>query len=559
MRKMNLGLGAAVAVLSLAAAANADPIRDDWSTYDGGAALLTDSNPLPVGGPSGGGGGGVVVLGFQGISQYNTAAFGRNFIPPDTMGAIGRTQFMETTNGAYAVYDKTTGAQLKLSSDVNFWSAAGQTGANGDSRVMFNSTYNKWVVVSFGAASGNNLSDLQIAVSDTADATGGWHSVKFTSYTGLGFGGAVADYPTLAMDGKALYIGTNNFACANSTCSTGQGFHGTSMDVIPLNSIFGGSGPTVTGKVQYNSYYNTPGQADDLSHGFALQGVNGHVGADGKVVAASLTSNQLETFNISNPTSPSGAYGAATLFGSSFGDVTPGREPGTYVSGGLTKNYTVDALDDRVSSAVWEMHGRIYSVHTVGDGLGNDMVRLTVTDAKTNAVLDETDIGKAGYDYYEGSIAVNSSGEVVVGYNRSGTSAADGVVTFLTRTYKTLANGTLQEIGGETLLTTSLTDSYHNGSTDGLPPAGRQRWGDYSQVTVDPNNSQDFWLIGEYAREFNDAQNGHPGGSGGSRWSTWIAEIDAPGVPEPATWVMMLTGLGLVGAALRRRPAPVAA
>lgn len=551
--KVSLALGAAIAVLSFAAVANADPIRDDWNTYDGGADFLSSDLNLPVG-PSGPGGGGGGVIGFQGISQYNVAAFGRNFIPPDTMGAVGRTQFMETTNGAYAVYSKATGAQEKLISDVGFWAAAGQTGANGDSRVMFNSTYNKWVVISFGAST----TDLQIAVSNTADATGGWHSTKFTSYTGIGYGGAVADYPTLAMDNKAIYIGTNNFACSNSTCSTGQTWHGTSMDVIPLNSIFGGAGPSTTGMQQYNSYVNTPGQPTDPSHGFALQGVNGHVGADGKVVAVSAVSNQLETFNITNPTSPSGSYGAATFFGSTYDNVSPGREPGTYVSGGSTHNFTVDALDDRVSSSVWEQHGRIYSVHTVGDGSGNDVVRITVTDAKTNAVLDETNIGQAGYDYFEGSIAVNGAGDVVVGYNRSGTNVADGKVSFLTRTFKTLANGTLQQAGGETLLMTSLTDSYHNGSTDGLPPSGRQRWGDYSEITVDPNNPFNFWLIGEYAREFNDAQNGHPGGTGGSRWATWIAEINT-GLPEPATWAMMLIGVGLAGATLRRRRDPVAA
>jgi hypothetical protein len=418
--------------------------------------------------------------------------------------------------------------------------------------VQFNSTYNKWVVISFGAAT----SDLQIAVSDTADATGSWHSTKFTSYSGLGFGGAVADYPTLAMDSKALYIGTNNFACANTTCSTGQGFHGTSLDIIPLSSIFGSGGPNISGGLQYNNYYQTPGQASDLSHGFALQGVNGHVGDDAKIVAVSLVSNELTTFNVTNPLNPStGSEGASTNFGTPYDNVSAGRQPGTFVQGGVTQNYTVDALDDRVSSAVWEVNGKIYSVHTVGDFAGNDEVRITVMDAKTNAVLSETDIGKAGYDFFEGSIGVNKFGQVVLGYNRSSTNALDGKVSFLTRTYRTLANGSLVQVGGDTLLMTSLTDSYHNGSTDGLPPAGRQRWGDYSQVTVDPNNPLSFWLIGEYAREFNDAANGHPGGTGGSRWSTWISQINVAAVPEPATWTMMIMGVFGLGAALRRRRA----
>jgi hypothetical protein len=71
---------------------------------------------------------------------------------------------------------------------------------------------------------------------------------------------------------------------------------------------------------------------------------------------------------------------------------------------------------------------------------------------------------------------------------------------------------------------------------------------------VDPTDPHKFWLIGEFAREYNTPEDGHPGGTGGSRWSTWIAGIDAasPAVPEPATWAMMIAGFGMVGFAMRR-------
>ena len=95
-----------------------------------------------------------------------------------------------------------------------------------------------------------------------------------------------------------------------------------------------------------------------------------------------------------------------------------------------------------------------------------------------------------------------------------------------------------------------MVDDYHNGSIDGFVANGRQRWGDYSQVSLDPTDPTKFWLIGEYAREYNDAAGGHAGGTGGSRWSTWISEINTAGsVPEPAAWVLTLTGFGLVGGA----------
>jgi hypothetical protein len=107
------------------------------------------------------------------------------------------------------------------------------------------------------------------------------------------------------------------------------------------------------------------------------------------------------------------------------------------------------------------------------------------------------------------------------------------------------------------LLKESLTDDYHNGSLFGQASSGRQRWGDYSQVSVDPTNENDFYLIGEFAREYNNDAGGHPGGTGGSRWGTWVAMLDVSAVPEPSTWLSMALGLGLVGAISRRRKTPL--
>src|SRR6476646_461863 len=196
-----------------------------------------DFTPIPIQG--GGAGYGTTVVagspgsrvssGFEGMSQYTVGSFGRGFIPPDTMGAVGRDQYVEMINGGFGVWNK-AGANLVTTSDLNFWAAAGQTGANGDSRVLFNAAANRWIALSFGSS----VSDIQIAVSNTADATGTWKSTKFT-----GFAGGTADYPTMAMDTNALYIGTNNFA---------PGFKGTTLNVIPLSSLLDAAGPTTANK-----------------------------------------------------------------------------------------------------------------------------------------------------------------------------------------------------------------------------------------------------------------------------------------------------------------------
>lgn len=486
-------------------------------------------------------------LGFEGISQYDGASFSRNFIPPDTMGAVGKTQYMATTNGAYAVFDKATGTRTALMSDVAFWAAAGQSGTNGDTRIMYNAQADRWIAVAFGA----NTKDLQIAVSDTSNALGGWKSTKFEGYAGLGFG-ATADYPTLALDRNAVYIGTNNFAPASSGGT--NSFRGTTMNVIPIDSLFGAAGPSVTNMQQIVTPY--PGTYMD--RGFAPQGVNSSsASSTGRVFAASLFEYDSISYKINGLSSDSAT--AATVSAPSylgmaaFETAGDARQP----SVDLPANRRVIAAgDERISSSVYEVGGRIYMVNTVNSGLDSldeARVRYTIVDANTNAIIDQGDIGTAGYDYYQGSIAVNSSGQVVIGFNRSGLSPTDGKISFMAHTFNTDASGHLVSTSDDILLKESLVDDYHNGSIFGQAAAGRQRWGDYSQVSVDPTDSSQFYLIGEFAREYNNTASGHPGGSGGSRWGTWIAMIDVSPVPEPSTWGMLFAGLGVVMVVSRRQ------
>ena len=488
-------------------------------------------------------------IGFEGISQYNAAAFARNFIPPDTNGAVGKTQYMETTNGAYAIFDKITGVRQSLVSDVAFWAAAGQTGANGDSRVLYNAQANKWVAISFGA----NAKDLQIAVSATSNALGPWTSTKFQGYAGLGFG-ATADYPTLAMDRNAVYIGTNDFAPATS--GGANSFRGTTLNVIPIASLFGGAAATTTGMKQFATPYSNSNPNNE-DRGFALQGVNSSTAStSGTVVAASLFVYDTVAYKVNNltPVSEAGAtLGNVNYVGeSAFQTAGPGRQPATIVA-----NRRILAVsDERISSSVYEANGMIYMVHVVDsltDSVDEARLHYMVLDATNFTILDEGDIGQAGYDYWEASIAVNRLGQVVIGFNRAGSDPVTGKIAFMAKTFNTGADGSLIATSAEIMLKESLTNDYHNGSVFGQAAAGRQRWGDYSQVSIDPTSSHGFYLIGEFAREYNNAAGGHPGGTGGSRWGTYIAALNLGGVPEPTTWALMIGGFGMVGGALRRQ------
>ncbi len=63
----------------------------------------------------------------------------------------------------------------------------------------------------------------------------------------------------------------------------------------------------------------------------------------------------------------------------------------------------------------------------------------------------------------------------------------------------------------------------------------------YSHLRLD-------FTTGSYSIDVVDTSSvGYPAGFG--------LRLDGPGVPEPATWALMLTGFGLAGVALRRRAA----
>jgi hypothetical protein len=139
---------------------------------------------------------GVFVRGFEGTSQLDNCALNQCFRPPDTMGAIGTTQFLETTNGSISIYDKATGALSSRVSMPAFWGNTGLPAAgNGDQRVLFDHYTNRWLMIGFGGT-GNVIN---VAVSLNADAAGMW---KGTSITVLPSG--TADYPTLGMDDKGV-------------------------------------------------------------------------------------------------------------------------------------------------------------------------------------------------------------------------------------------------------------------------------------------------------------------------------------------------------------------
>jgi hypothetical protein len=112
------------------------------------------------------------------------------------------------------------------------------------------------------------------------------------------------------------------------------------------------------------------------------------------------------------------------------------------------------------------------------------------------------------WTYYP-SIAVNEFGNIAVAFSGSDNS------TFVSSyAIGGFFDGTSVVWGTEQLLQAGLGNY---ALFDGI---GRNRWGDYSAIQVDPNDPSHFWTIQEYA-------------DGTNSWRTRVTELIFTAIPEP--------------------------
>src|SRR5262245_1240613 len=125
--------------------------------------------------------------------------------PPDTNGAVGKTQYLQMVNNGLQVFDKLTGTSLLGPITIeSVWSGFGgpcSIHGEGDPIVVYDRLADRWVISQFAKRLGApQPQDECIAVSQTGDATGAWNRYEFH----LSF--RMPDYPKLGVWPDGYYM-----------------------------------------------------------------------------------------------------------------------------------------------------------------------------------------------------------------------------------------------------------------------------------------------------------------------------------------------------------------
>jgi len=470
------------------------------------------------------------------VSLTDKANLASQKVPPDTMGAVGPTQFVMAINGLVRVFDKTTGQpetpfgatdpDLETFFSPVMTSGSGVTNSAATPRVRYDRFSSRWFILAADMPLKAGVSQpnrIMLAVSATPTITSNttWNFYFFQPNTILtGFTNTYATNPSLGVDTNALYIGVN----LNTTNT--RVFVNSAAFVVRKSSVVGSGQPFVTGfapLIDTNGPLSPQG-ADNLdssvNEGYFI----------GISFAPSNSTNQLQLRKVLNP-------GGVPSITPNIILTVPLIQPPLPVphkDSGVSPGSSFNAQDNRLTNAVIQK-GSLWTVHTIAvnasgnssftnrDGLRWYEISLPTTLAaspklrQAGTVYDSSVLNRF---YWVPSLTVSGQGHTVMGFNMAGEK------DYISAAFAGRASS-------DSLNTTRPPVFYQNGSVGYTPvnnpgslPNGRA-WGRYSFTSLDPEDNMTFWTIQEYPSD-TDADNDHVMDG----YGITIARINAP---PPAT------------------------
>ncbi len=398
--------------------------------------------------------------------------------PPDTNGDTGSNYFIQTVNTTIGIYNKTTGAETSAVSFNNFFGGPGITGTpcdnenNGDPIVLYDQYAQRWFILDFAwDPSENDGSYYSIAVSKTANPTGDWWQYAFRADNTL-----MNDYPKCGIWHDGIYITANMFQFSGSY---------QHVKVWALNKTDLYSGTLNAQSLTDTSYEafslmpaNAKGPTPPPSSApcyFYAQDADEYGGSS--IDAIYVWKMDVDWNNSNNTT----WTGHSTMNTAAYGLTASGiPQPGT--------NWELDSLYGRLMFPAmyrnFGTHESLYLCHVAEYSNRRAMRWYEIRISGGNSsIYQQGTYSPDSHHRWMGAVGGDQYGNIAMGYSIASSSLYPSI-RYCGR------------------LSTDPLGQMSQGEATMIAGGGSQtqisRWGDYSSITIDPDDDETFWYTQEY-------------------------------------------------------------
>jgi hypothetical protein len=418
----------------------------------------------------------VALQSFEGIPQTN-------YIPPDPILAVGPGHVMVAVNSTFRIFDK-SGNILKTI-DADLWYDQVVPGASTfDPIVMYDHFDQRWIMEMLHVDDAKKTAVVFLSVSDDNNPLGTWYNWALPAHL-LG-DSAVSnwtDYARVGFDKDAIYITGNQFGFTSN-------FAYSKLRVIPKSQLYKNTG---RGIEWYDFWdFRDPDNVENVIFGLRP---SISFGTSDKQFLLNDSPYFLGTFF--TLWTLDSVLTAPTISGSNvpvvqyFPSPDAGQRDGSPMP---IEAFGADIRNEPVyrDSALW-------AVHAVASGPEKQYssVRYVKIDPFRKKTMEDISFGADGYWHSYPALMINAAGDMTLTYSRSGFDEYIGA--FMSGRKKDDPPG----------LAPSITIREGRGNYVVDFGSGRNRWGDYSGIGLDPSDGTSIWTHTEFAAAKN-------------KWGTWV-------------------------------------
>lgn len=433
----------------------------------------------------------------------NITAITRNFdgvaangsLPPDPSGDVGPNHYFQMVNTKAQIWDKNGNSLLGPVNLSTFWASLGSpysTSNDGDPIVLYDEMADRWLVTQFCLPNYPNGPFYQlIALSTTSNPTGTYYQYAYTF-------AKMPDYPKFGVWPDGYYMSANAFSAGSLSWS------GIYVAVFDRNTmLIGGAATMQSFNPLTNPWSLLPSDCDGTP---PPPGTPNYFLGTYHISGGSFSGNtdlDIYEFHVDWKTPANTTF---TSFASRLLLTTPSfSQPAAIPQSGTSK--TLDNLADRPMNRLqyrnFGSHQSMVVCQTVNAGSSRAGMRwweLRKTSGNWSIYQEGTYAPNDGLYRWMGSVAMDANGNIALGYSVSSS-------TILPRIRYT------GRLATDPLNTMTVTE------TEIVASGGYQstysRWGDYTQMAVDPVLNGTFWYTNQYQPS-----------NGNFNWKTRIAAFN---------------------------------